>query len=198
MRNHNKYLLKVHEELDIYKKALMLGDEVEMTETQKENWKKINIIWSLLKDGNTDTEVIKMAKHHIGLKVMDRRARELLYMAYETFADLRLQRNTKAVKMLDSEAYREAAQIVYNLMQTEASYPIPDLKGVAMLAREYRNLKREAGLIDGVYLPDAKNSDEKKVPKKITIRKVIVNNNFSGQAPEQPNNIIDISHEPGE
>lgn len=196
MRNHNKYLEKVHEELDIYRKRLMLGDDIEMTETQLENWKKINIIWSFLKDGHTDTEVIKMAKHHIGLKVMDRRARELLYMTYETFADLRLQRNTKAIKMLDSEAYREAAKLIFDVMQTEAKYPSPDLKGLAYLAREYRNLKREAGLIDGVYLPDAKNSDEKKIPKKITIRKVVVNNNYASEKPN--NNVIDISHESGE
>lgn len=197
MRNHNKYLVKVHEELDIYRQRLMLGDEVEMTETQLENWKKINIVWSLLKDGNTDTEVIKMAKHHIGLKVMDRRARELLYMAYETFADLRLQRNTRAIKMLDSEAYREAALLIRKEMKS-AIERFDDAKGIAMLAREYRNLMREAGLIDGVYQADARNSEEKKIPKKITIRKVVINN-FNGPAPVEPtNNIIDITHEPGE
>lgn len=207
MRSHNLYLQKVHEELSVYSQRLMHGELVEMTKTQEENWDKIQIIWALLKDGNSDNDIFKLARNHPGLRVQERRARELLYMTYEVFADLRTQRNTKALKMLDSESYREAAQLVmveilkllkkgskqegikvsdlfdeYDDEEDDESYlkqyglSVKEYDAVSKLFKIWKELKQEAGKIDGVYLPDAKNQEEKKRPVKITIRKVVVNN----------------------
>ena len=217
MRNHNQYLQKVHEELSVYSNRLMHGELTEMTETQEANWDKIQVIWKLLKDGNSDNDILKLAKNHPGLKLMERRARELLYMTYEVFADLRPLRNVKALKMLDSESYREAAQLVMSEIlkirkkgTKQEGININDLFGddfedeegneahiaqyglttkeyevMAKLFKIWKELRQEAGKIDGVYLADAKNQDEKKRPMKINIRKVVVVNN-SNPPKEEP------------
>ena len=203
MRSHNLYLQKVHDELSVYSQRLMHGELVEMTDAQEQNWDRIQIIWSLLKKGNSDNDILQLAKNHPGLKVQERRARELLYMTYEVFADLRPMRNTKALKMLDSESYRQAAYLVLSeatkLLKKGAKPDEPSIKdffgideieddnekyglstkedeAFAKLMKVYKELLSEAGKIDGVYLPDAKNQEEKKRPMKVTIKKVIVNN----------------------
>lgn len=223
MRNHNLYLQKVHDELSVYSQKLLHGELVEMTATQEENWDRIQIIWSLLKEGHSDNDILKLAKNHPGLRVQERRARELLYMTYEVFADLRPMRNTKALKMLDSESYRQSANLVMiemqKLLKKGAKSDEPSLtdildldddeieandenhiKNYGLTTKEYeafvklmkvwKELKVEAGKIDGVYLPDAKNQEEKKRPMKVTIKKVVVNNNQIAPPPTEPETYV--------
>ena len=219
MRSHNLYLQKVHDELSVYSQKLLHGELVEMTTAQEENWDRIQIIWSLLKDGHSDNDILKLAKNHPGLKIQERRARELLYMTYEVFADLRPMRNTKALKMLDSESFRQSANMVMiemqKLLKKGAKQEGPSLTDIldfdedeieqgnenhikqyglttkeyeayAKLMKIWKELRVEAGKIDGVYLPDAKNQEEKKRPMKVTIKKLIVNNNSNPIIPPTP------------
>jgi hypothetical protein len=206
MRTNSQYIQKIQDEMTVYQQRLKFGDDIEMTEIQEENWEKINIIWKLLKDGESESEILKMAQNHPGLKVMNRRARELLYMTYEVFADLRLSRNVKAVKMLDSESYREASGLVMTeikeLLEPKEMWdaesgtwikPKKNYQDITGLFKIWKELKIEAGKIDGVYLPDSKNQDEKKKPKNIIIKKLTVNQNF--QQNPQKTEPIDTTYE---
>jgi hypothetical protein len=87
MRQNNKYLEKVYEEMDIYRQHLLSGKE--LTVQQGDTFEKIDVIRGWLRDGFSDVDVIKLAKNDPRLSVQDRRARELLVMAYEVFAELR-------------------------------------------------------------------------------------------------------------
>ncbi len=193
MRSNAQYIQKVHEELSPMQKRLKQGDDFELTETQEENWDKINIIWKLLKDGNSDSEVLKLAKNHPGLAVMERRARELLYLTYQTFADLRLSRDVRAIKILDSESYREAAaEVMDDIKKIRKSSTLEDDKKydfIKKFMKVWKELKVEAGKIDGVNKEDSKNQEEKKKPRKIVIRKLVVNNNFQNPPKEPPQDI---------
>ena len=75
MRQHNKYLEKVYEEMDVYRQHLLRGDE--LTITQEETFVKMDICRGWLKEGYSDTEVIRMLKNHPVAKVQERRAREV-------------------------------------------------------------------------------------------------------------------------
>ncbi|MCA0229897.1 MAG: hypothetical protein LCH91_05495 [Bacteroidetes bacterium] len=196
MRQHNKYLEKVYDEMDVYRQHLLTGTELTMT--QEETFAKMDICRGWLQDGYSDTEVIRMLKKHPQAKIQERRAREILAMSYEVFAELRQLRNRDGIKYLYAEQFRDAARLALQAFTREISLPDSqdvdftfgdkspltlnlaterDLKGAAMLLREYKNLLKEAAAIDGAYDNSIVPTDDMKKPTKVIIkRKTVIKN----------------------
>ncbi|MPR36530.1 hypothetical protein [Salmonirosea aquatica] len=192
MRQHNKYLEKVYEEMDVYRQHL-LGDR-QLTTQQEETFEKIDVLRGWLRQGFSDVDVIKLAKSDPRLRVQDRRARELLAMAYEVFAELRSLRNADGIKMMYAEQFRSAAQLVMEKIKGVADgsdsegddasenifeiiRPRSTAKDMALLVKEFRGLLKEAATIDGAYDPTRVKSDDKKKPQKIVLkRKTVIKN----------------------
>lgn len=193
MRQHNKYLEKVYQEMDVYRKHLLNGDE--LTPTQEETFEKLDICRAWLKDGYSDTEVIRMLKNHPTSKVMERRAREILAMSYEVFAELRQLRNRDGIKYIYAEQFRGAAKMVMEKISEIIGVPLSEdvvfldvkmnvdtstIKEVAMLLKEYRGLMKEAATIDGAY-DTSRSVGDKKKPTKIVVKRrtTVVNGNVT-------------------
>jgi ribosomal protein L20A (L18A) len=209
MRQHNKYLEKVYEEMDVYRQHLLQGTELSMQ--QQETFDKIDVIRAWLKDGFSDSDVIKLAKNHPILRVQDRRARELLAMAYEVFAELRQLRNREGIKYMYAEAFREAAKMALEVFIQETKKPASkeedftfgddeplflnvatekDLKAAAMMMKEFRGLMKEAAIIDGAYDNSKLGGEDKKKPTKIIIkRKTVIQN-----SEVKEDNLIEEAH----
>lgn len=193
MRQHNKYLEKVYEEMDVYRQHL-LGDRA-LTTQQEETFEKIDVVRGWLRQGFSDVDVIKLAKNDPRLRVQDRRARELLAMAYEVFAELRSLRNADGIKMMYAEQFRAAAQLVMDKIKGVADgsdsegddeaenifeiiRPRSTAKEMAVLVKEFRGLLKEAATIDGAYDTSKVRTDDKKKPTKIVLkRKTVIKNN---------------------
>lgn len=205
MRQHNKYLEKVYEEMDVYQQHLMTG--AELSPQQQETFQKIDVIRGWLRDGFSDIDVIKLAKNDPRLKVQDRRARELLAMSYEVFADLRQLRNRDGIKMMYAEQFRKAAQMIMAKIMTIANVPdAEDLsdeerlmllltetgasKEVAALVKEWRAIVKEAALIDGAYDTSKIPDGGKKKPTKIVIKRKTLAQNSKNISEE----IIEEAH----
>ena len=173
MRQNNKYLEKVADELTIYQKHLLLGTE--LTTQQQEVFDKIEIARGWLNSGYSDAQVINVLKNDSRVKVQERRARELLSLAYSVFAELRSNRNKNGLKYIYEESYREKAQKMYD--EAIKALNLDDREGAAKLMSIYHKLMKEAGIIAGVY-DKTSNVDEKKKPTKIIIKRKtnIVNN----------------------
>ncbi len=193
MRQHNKYLEKVYQEMDVYRRHLLNGDE--LTPTQEETFEKLDICRAWLKDGYSDTEVIRMLKNHPTSKVMERRAREILAMSYEVFAELRQLRNRDGIKYIYAEQFRGAAKMVMEKIAEIIGVPMSEdmdflgvkmnfdtstIKEVAMLLKEYRGLMKEAATIDGAY-DTSRSVGDKKKPTKIVVKRrtTVVNGNVT-------------------
>ena len=172
MRQNDKYLAKVFDELDVYRSHLLL--DTPLSPQQQETFEKIDIARAYLKDGYSDSQVIKMLKNDPSVKTMDRRSREILALAYEIFAELRQTRNSKGVKMMYAEQYREAAAMI--LEEAKSNLYDGDKELAVSLFKEYKSMLKEAAIIDGAYLPEGKNIDDKKKPTKIEIKRVTINN----------------------
>lgn len=209
MRQHNKYLEKVYEEMDVYRQHLLQG--AELSTQQQETFEKIDVIRAWLKDGFSDSDIIKLAKNHPTLKVQDRRARELLTMAYEVFAELRQLRNREGMKYMYAEAFREAAKMALGVFLNEVGMPASkdvdftfgdkeplvlnlatekDLKAAAMMMKEFRGLMKEAAIIDGAYDNSKLGGDDKKKPTKIIIRRKTVIQNSE----VKEDNLVEEAH----
>jgi hypothetical protein len=192
MRQNNKYLQKVYEEMDIYQQHLLDGKE--LTTQQEETFQKIDIIRGWLRDGFSDVDVIKLAKTDPRLQIQDRRARELMAMAYQVFADLRQLRNRDGIKYMYAEQFRKAGQLIMAKVVALANIPdaedMTDLemrlammqedtgnaKEISLLMKEYTRIMKEAAVIDGAYDTSKVGTDDKKKPTKIVIkRKTIIN-----------------------
>jgi hypothetical protein len=174
MRQHNKYLEKVYEEMDIYQQHMHSGKE--LTTQQAQTFEKIDIVRGWLRDGLSDIDVIKLAKSDPRLLVQDRRARELLAMAYEVFADLRQLRNRDGIKYMYSELLSITAYLViqdYETLRDSGADP----KAAAAMIREYKSLLKEAAVIDGAYDTSKVPDEAKKKPTKFIIkRKTVITN----------------------
>lgn len=200
MRQNNKYLQKVYEEMDIYQQHLLDGKE--LTTQQAETFEKIDVIRGWLRDGFSDVDVIKLAKTDPRLRIQDRRARELMAMAYQLFADLRQLRNRDGIKFLYAEQFRKAGQLIMAKIVALANIPDPDdyddqdlkedleyrlaemqisianAKEISILMKEYTRIMKEAAVIDGAYDNSKVATDDKKKPTKIVIkRKTVVDTN---------------------
>jgi len=193
MRQNNKYLQKVYEEMEVYQQHLLDGKELTMQ--QEETFQKIDVMRGWLRDGFSDVDVIKLAKNDPRLRVQDRRARELLAMAYEMFAELRQLRNRDGIKYMYAEQFRKAGQLmmakIITLANVSDAEDMSDLelrladmqlsganaKEISMLMKEYTRVMKEAAVIDGAYDTSKVGTDDKKKPTKIIIkRKTVVNN----------------------
>ncbi|MCK8493783.1 MULTISPECIES: hypothetical protein [Spirosoma] len=174
MRQHNKYLVKVQEELSVYQKYL-LDDKTELTPTQFETYEKIDTVRAWLRAGHSDQDVLSMLKNT--RSIQDRRAREILTLAYEVFAELRQSKNKEGVKYMYAEIFRSAA--------FEAKQ-MGDLVSFGILMDK-------AAKIDGAYdNQKVVDNESKKKPTKVVfkIKSVTV-----APAPVAQNQIQDISHE---
>jgi urease gamma subunit len=117
-----------------------------------------------------------MAKTDERVHLQDRRARELLAMTYEIFAELRQLRNREGIKYMYSELFRSVADKVLNDYEKLRDSK-EDPKAAAALLREYKNIMKEAAVIDGAYDTSKVPDDQKKKPTKIVIkRKTVINN----------------------
>lgn len=181
MRSNNQYIIKVLDELDVYRKHML--DETELLPKQKENFEKLNVIRTWLCAGYSDTQVLALCKTDPAINLQDRRARELLAIAYEIFADIRIQKNEKGVKAIYAEVLNTAAREVFDDYQK--AIRMMEYGDAAKLMREFRGLKQLAGQIEGVFLPDRQDIGEKKRPQKVVIKSVTVNN-YGDQDKKKP------------
>lgn len=152
MRQHNKYLAKVHEELTVYQKYL-LDESTVLTPTQFETFDKISTARAWLKEGYSDSQVLAMLKQSEHLQ--ERRCREVLAMSYGVFAELRSNRDANGIKYLYSEMFKDAYKKAMEAF---------DFRAAALLLKE-------AAKIDGAYAAEStQNADQYKRPTKITIK----------------------------
>ena len=189
MRQNNKYLEKVYEEMDIYRQHLLTGKE--LTVQQEETFQKIDVVRGWLRDGFSDVDIIKLAKNDPRLKVQDRRAREILAMAYEVFAELRQLRNRDGIKYMYAEMFRKAGQLIMQKIVVLASMPdaedwsdeamlalaqlnTSNSKEISLLMKEYTRVMKEAATIDGAYDNNKMPDEQKKKPSKIIIQRKTV------------------------
>lgn len=171
----NKYLDKVRDELEAFQKYLLEGGE--LTPVQWETWDKIDSARAWLKAGHTDSQVLLMLKN--AKAIQDRRAREILALAYAVFAELRQTRSKDGVKYLYAELFREAAK---KALDNEDFY-------------NYSLLLKEAAKIDGAYdNQNVVNADEFKKPSKVIfkVKQMTVNTN-SPEANQIQDTTYDIS-----
>lgn len=176
--------------MDVYRQHLLNGKE--LTTQQADTFEKIDVVRGWLRDGFSDVDVIKLAKNDPRLNVQDRRAREILAMAYEVFAELRQLRNRDGIKYMYAEQFRAAGHLLMRKIRALSNIPedmdieIFDLelnidtsksKEISFLMKEYTRVMKEAATIDGAYDNSKVPDDAKKKPTKIIIkRKTVVNN----------------------
>lgn len=178
MRQHNKYLDKVRDELSVYQRYL-IDESTELTTTQAENWEKIDAVRALLRSGASDSDAITMLKQSRNLQ--DRRCREIVALAYEVFAELRASRNKDGVKYMYAEMFRAAAKEAKDAGDYYA----------------FEKLMVNAAKIDGAY-DNQKVVDlesKKRTPKVIIKVKSATFNTGSGGKLISSAGPIDVSHE---
>lgn len=175
MREHSQYLVKVTEELDVYRRHLLF--EQELTYQQKQVFEKVNIARGWLKQGYSDSKVLDLLRTDEKTRLQERRAREVMAIAYELYADIRLNRNPDGLKLLYAEIFKDAAQLV--LSEAQKAFDEGDRKGGSELMKTFKALNAEAAQLDGAY--DAKVNDlsGKKKPTKVVIKRV--SKNINGQ-----------------
>jgi len=166
MRAHEQYIEKVNDESAIYLKHLRTGEELEPR--FQEAFEKIEIARSWLREGYSDTQVINLLKNDPATRLQSRRAREVINIAYEVFADLRLLRNQDGIKQKYADEMNEMAQkIKKQIDDVMEGKKRGYLKNIADLAKEWKALKKEAATIDGAYLPTVKGAGAFKKPTKM-------------------------------
>lgn len=175
-KGSNKYLEKVRDELSVYQRYLLEG--IDLTPDQWDTWHKIDAAKAWLKeDGFTDSQVLAMIKN--SYRLQERRAREILTLAYAVFAELRQSRDKDGVKDLYAENFRKAAN-------------------EAKAAGDYYNygiLMKEAAKIDGAYENQKTvDADAYKKPSKVTfkVKHLTVNNAPQTPAKEVENTTYEI------
>lgn len=174
-KGSNKYLEKVQGELSVYQQYLLHG--IELTPDQWATWDKIDQARAWLKEGFTDSQVLAMIKN--ARQLQERRARELLTLAYAVFAELRQSRDKDGVKDLYAEQFRAAAY-------------------EAKAAGDYYNygiLLDKAAKIDGAYdNQKAADSDTYKKKQKVLfkVKNLTINNGTQSPANQVENATYEI------
>lgn len=179
MRQHNKYLIKVQDELSVYQQYL-IDDNVQLTTTEAENFEKIESMRAWLREGYSDSQVLAKCKRVFDLQ--DRRSRELLAIAYACFAELRLSRDKDGVKFLYAEMFKQAAK------RAEES---GDFKAAAAMLKE-------AAKIDGAYdNQKVVDTEQHKKPRTVVInvKKVVVQKNDGASREKLISDIEDTTYE---
>lgn len=175
LKSNNKYLEKVRDELEVFQAHLVNGTE--LTPEQWETWDKIDSARAWLKQGHTDSQVLAMLKN--SRHIQERRAREIITLAYAVFVELRQSRDKDGIKDLYAEMFRSAAK-------------------EARDAGDYYNfgiLLDKAAKIDGAY-DNAKSNDSEqyKKPAKVVFKtKSLTINTGNQSAP--PNQVNDTTYE---
>ncbi|GAB3790132.1 hypothetical protein GCM10028818_59800 [Spirosoma horti] len=170
MRQHNKYLQKVQDELSIYQQYL-IDEKTELTQAQLDVFDRIELTRTWLREGYSDSQVLTMLKR--SEHIQDRRAREILALAYAVFAEVRSTRDKDGIKYLYSEMFRDAYR---KAIEAE------DFRAAALLLKE-------AAKIDGAYNSETTlNSDQYKRPTKITIKVKTMNVGSVAEAPREIEN----------
>ena len=176
MRGHEKYLEKVYDELDVYRKHLHHDEE--LPDRFKDTWQKIEVARSWIREGNSDTEVLTLLKNDPSTRLQARRAREVLAFAYEIFADIRLARNLDGIKQKYADEFNDAAALVMKDIKT-ARTKNESAKEIAALVKVWKDIKTEAAKVDGVYLPTPKTTQTAPKPTKIILkRKTVIKNDI--------------------
>lgn len=174
-KGSNKYLEKVQGELSVYQQYLLHG--IELTPDQWQTWDKIDSARAWLKEGFNDSQVLAMIKN--GKAIQERRAREILTLAYAVFAELRQSRDKDGIKDLYAEQFRAAAK-------------------KALDAGDYYNhglLLKEAAKIDGAYdNQKAADSDTYKKKQKVLfkVKNLTINNGTQPPANQVENATYEI------
>lgn len=168
MKAHEEYPEKVNNEAALYLHHLRTGEELEPR--FEEAFQKISIARAWILDGYSDTQVIGFLRNDPKTRLQARRAREALNIAYEIFADIRLNRNQDGVKQKYADEINEMAKKIKNeidsLIEDQGSR-----KEIAELTKEWKSLKKEAAAIDGAYLPSPKNGGNFKKPTKMIFKR---------------------------
>lgn len=149
-----EYTQKVMEELSIYQQAF-LNPEMELTDTQKKNLARIKDAREWLLEGYPDITVLKMFKTVHGLQ--ERRAREIVLITYEIFAELRRSRDLDAVKFIEAEVIDKAAENILKQAQElvdQDTGKIADVKDYVALMNLWKSMKKESATIKGAYEPE--------------------------------------------
>ncbi|OJW76335.1 hypothetical protein [Spirosoma sp. 48-14] len=170
LKSNNKYLEKVRDELTVYQQHLL--DGTELNPSQWDTWDKIDSARAWLKQGHTDSQVLAMLKN--SRSIQERRAREILALAYAVFAELRQGREKEGVKYLYAEMFREAAK---KALDVDDFY-------------NYSLLLKEAAKIDGAYdNQKVVDTETYKKPSKVVfkVKQLTVNNGPSSGDVENTN-----------
>ncbi|MDQ1085633.1 hypothetical protein [Siphonobacter sp. SORGH_AS_1065] len=167
MRGNNKYLEKVTEETDVYRRHLLY--EEKLTPTQQLVFDKVNVARGWLKNGYSDSQVLDLLRKDPATGLQERRAREVLAIAYDLYADIRLTRNPDGIKLLYAEIFREAAWLAYE--EAKTAFDEKDRKGGSELMKTYRALMAEAAELDGAYVEKTKDLSQKKKSSTVTIKR---------------------------
>jgi len=174
MRQHNKYLQKIQDELTVYQRYL-IDDSTELTQAQLDTFDRIDTARTWLREGFSDSQVLTMLKR--SKSIQDRRAREILALAYFVFAELRSSRDKEGIKYLYSEMFKDAYK---KAIEAE------DFRAAALLLKE-------AAKIDGAYSEDkVNNSDQYKRPTKITIKVKTMNVGSAAEAQQIENTTYEL------
>jgi len=166
MRTGIEYTKKIIEELTVYQQAL-LDPDYSLTDTQKATFARIKDAREWLLEGYPDITVLKMFKTVHNLQ--ERRAREIVSITYEIFAELRRSRDLDAVKFIEAEVLDQAAEGVLKQAKTlvdESSGKISDVKDYVALMNLWKSMKKDAAQIKGAYEPEKVARD--KTPDKPT------------------------------
>ncbi|PRY47097.1 hypothetical protein CLV58_101163 [Spirosoma oryzae] len=175
MRQHNQYLAKVQEELSIYQKYL-IDETFELTQTQLDVYDRIEFARNQLREGYSDSQVLTTLKR--SQHIQDRRAREILALAYAVFGEVRQTRSKDGIKYLYAEMFKDAYK---KAMEAE------DFRAAALLLKE-------AAKIDGAYSEEkTNNADAYKRPTKITIKTKSVM--IGAPAPAEKNEVETVTYE---
>ena len=73
---------------------------------------KIEIARAWVRTGYSDSEVLTLLKNDPKTRLQSRRAREILAIAYEIYADIRIKRNGDGLKQRYSDEFNDAAMEV--------------------------------------------------------------------------------------
>ena len=197
MRNGGKYLEKVQDELNVYQR-FMLEDGVELTPVQQLNFKRLLSIRDLLREGYSDASVLKQIRKLE--QIQDRRARELLVLAYETFAELRRSKSIDGIKYLEAEVLDEAAREIreeaQRILNVEGRNEKTVLRGeeyeaYVKLMQIWRGVKKDSATIKGAYEKENHAStNRKQKPAKVLFVQI---NNLEEKL--KLDNIIDVDYE---
>jgi hypothetical protein len=192
MRGHEKYIEKVNDETNIYLHHLRTGEELEPRFA--EAFEKIEIARAWVREGYSDTEVIQLLKNDKQTRLQARRAREVLALSYEIFADIRIIRNQDGVKQKYADEFNDLAKEIkdkiFYLIENNGTP-----KEIAELTNQWKSLKKEAANIDGAYLPTPKGGSGTKKPTKVIFkRKTIIQQDNDGKQQVLSDNTVEEAH----